>query len=71
MGKNTDSGLPKAYPHLWRWVVDFGTMEIGHCAQTRSFIRVQVCPGVMESLEDLLLICCLLQREGDQHRPQQ
>ena len=28
------------YPHLWRWVAEFGTVEIGHCGQTRSFIRV-------------------------------
>ncbi len=25
---------------LWRWVADYGTVEIGHCGQTRSFIRV-------------------------------
>ncbi len=29
-----------SYPHLSRWVVEFGTVEIGHCGQTRSFIRV-------------------------------
>jgi hypothetical protein len=28
------------YPCLWRWVTEFGTVEIGHCHQTRSFIRV-------------------------------
>ena len=28
------------YPHLWRWTAEFGTVEIGHCGQTRSFIRV-------------------------------
>jgi hypothetical protein len=39
MGETTDSGLAKAYPHLWRWVVDFGTVEIGHCRRTNSFIR--------------------------------
>jgi hypothetical protein len=27
-------------PHLWRWVTEFGTVEIGQCHQTRSFIRV-------------------------------
>ena len=28
------------YPHLWEWVRNFGTVEIGHCGQTGSFIRV-------------------------------
>ena len=28
------------YPRLWRWVTEYGTVEIGHCHQTRSFIRV-------------------------------
>lgn len=28
------------YPGLWRWVTEIGTVEIGHCHQTRSFIRV-------------------------------
>jgi hypothetical protein len=40
MGKKLDSGLAKAYPHLWRWVTEFSSVEIGQCAQTRSFIRV-------------------------------
>ena len=42
MGKNTQSGLLAPYPHLWRWVTNFGTVEVGHChcPQTRSFIRV-------------------------------
>jgi len=29
-----------SHPHLWKWVSEFGTVEIGHCHQTRSFIRV-------------------------------
>ena len=40
MVKNAKSGLLFPYPHLWRWVTEFGTVEIGHCHQTRSFIRV-------------------------------
>lgn len=31
---------PDKYPFLWRWVSEFGTVEIGYCHQTRSFIRV-------------------------------
>jgi len=34
------TGTGWCYPHLWRWVYDFGNVEIGHCGQTRSFIRV-------------------------------
>ncbi len=40
MGKNTKSIVPSSHPHLWRWVNEFGTIEIGLCPQTRSFIRV-------------------------------
>jgi hypothetical protein len=40
MSKNTKPAAPTSYPHLWRWVTEFGTVEIGHCHQTRSFIRV-------------------------------
>ena len=40
MVKNTKSGLLAAYPHLWKWVSYLGTVEIGSCGQTRSFIRV-------------------------------
>jgi len=40
MGKNTKSIAPSSHPHLWRWVNEFGTIEIGLCPQTRSFIRV-------------------------------
>ena len=35
--KTTESA---SHPHLWRWVAEFGTVEIGHCRHTRSFIRV-------------------------------
>ena len=40
MSKNTKSSGAASYPHLWRWVGEFGTVEIGSCGQTRSFIRV-------------------------------
>lgn len=40
MSSNTSSVAPASYPHLWRWTAEFGTVEIGHCGQTRSFIRV-------------------------------
>ena len=39
-GKITKSIEPVSHPHLWRWLTEFGTIEIGHCSQTRSFIRV-------------------------------
>ncbi len=34
------SNVPPTHPHLTKWVAEFGTVEIGHCSQTRSFIRV-------------------------------
>ena len=37
--KTTAIGLA-SYPHIWRWVAEFGIVEIGHCHQTRSFVRV-------------------------------
>ena len=37
--KTTANGLA-SYPHIWRWVAEFGTVEIGHCHQTHTFIRV-------------------------------
>jgi hypothetical protein len=40
MRKIVKSIKPVCHPHLWRWVGEFGTIEIGHCHQTRSFIRV-------------------------------
>ena len=40
MSKNTKSSGSALYPRLWRWAAEFGTVEIGHCGQTRSFIRV-------------------------------
>ena len=40
MVKNNKSGLLTSYPHLCEWVRNFGTVEIGHCGQTGSFIRV-------------------------------
>lgn len=40
MRKIAKSIEPLSHPHLWRWVGEFGIIEIGHCHQTRSFIRV-------------------------------
>ena len=39
-GKITKSIEPVSHPHLWRWVRECGTVEIGHCGQTRSFVRL-------------------------------
>lgn len=38
--KTIKSTAPLSYPHLTKWVAEFGTVEIGLCSQTRSFIRV-------------------------------
>ena len=38
--KNSKAVPLVSYPHLRRWTAEFGTVEIGHCGQTRSFIRV-------------------------------
>ncbi len=40
MRKKATSTGSASYPQLWRWIAEFGTVEIGYCAQTRSFIRV-------------------------------
>jgi hypothetical protein len=40
MTKNNKSMSPSSHPHLWRWVSEFGAVEIGLCSQTHSFIRV-------------------------------
>lgn len=40
MTKIPKSARLENYPRLWRWVTEYGTLEIGHCHQTRSFIRV-------------------------------
>jgi len=40
MGKRIKSTESVSHPHLWRWVTQFGGVEIGYCHQTRSFIRV-------------------------------
>ena len=40
MSKGITSFGSRLRPHLWRWVTEFGTVEIGHCHQTRSFIRL-------------------------------
>jgi hypothetical protein len=39
MSKNTKSSGSASHPYLWRWSAEFGTIEIGHCRQTSSFIR--------------------------------
>jgi hypothetical protein len=39
-GKKSKSPVSTLHPHLWRWVAEFGTVEIGRCGQTCSFIRV-------------------------------
>jgi hypothetical protein len=44
--KATSTGLA-SYPHLSRWTVEFGTVEIGHCGQTGSFIRIMDEGGVV------------------------
>jgi hypothetical protein len=40
MSKISKPSAQGSYPHLWRWIVEHGNVEIGHCRQTRSFIRV-------------------------------
>ena len=40
MSKNTKSSESASYPHLWRWAAEFGAVEIGHCGQTHSLIRL-------------------------------
>lgn len=38
--KTAKSAVSAAYPNLWRWVAEYGSVEIGYCDQTGSFIRV-------------------------------
>ena len=40
MNRETKSSGRASYPHLWRWVAEFGTIQIGYCGHTRSFIRI-------------------------------
>jgi hypothetical protein len=40
MSKNIKSTRSVSHPYLWRWVKQFGRVEIGYCHQTRSFIRL-------------------------------
>ena len=61
MSKSTKSSGSASYPHLWRWTAEFGTVEIGHCGPTGSFIRVLDEGGIIwkgrrsyRSLEDAL-----------------
>ena len=42
MTKIPKSAALENYPRLWRWVTEYGTLEIGHCHRTRSFIRVRI-----------------------------
>jgi hypothetical protein len=39
MRKQTQLGQPRPYPHVFRWVAEFGTLEIGQGDPTNSFIR--------------------------------
>jgi hypothetical protein len=39
MSKRTASPVTDCFPNLCRWVAEFGTLEIGPCQETRSFIR--------------------------------
>ncbi len=45
----TPPPLSTAYPHLCRWVAEFGTLEIGHDRMTSSFIRALDEGGVVWS----------------------
>ena len=47
MGKRITSAGSPLHPHLWRWVNEFGTIEIGHCVQTHSFIRALAEGGIV------------------------
>ena len=40
MTKHNKSVSLALCPYLWRWATEIGTVEIGHCHQTRSFLRV-------------------------------
>jgi hypothetical protein len=40
MTKKPESATVDKHPHLWRWLAEFGAVEIGPCGQTGSFIRV-------------------------------
>ena len=40
MPKISKSGQVGEYPYLFRWINKFGTVEIGKCSQTNSFIRL-------------------------------
>ena len=39
MTKRIASPLADSHPHLCRWAAEFGTLEIGYCHETQSFIR--------------------------------
>ena len=39
--------LSDSYPYLCRWVADFGTLEVGYCHETRSFIRAMDAGGLI------------------------
>lgn len=45
--KNAMAASLGKYQCLWRWVNEFGTVEVGRCHQTRSFIRVLDEGGMM------------------------
>lgn len=40
ISKTAKAITPQRHPNLWRWISEFGTLAIGPCHQTGSFIRV-------------------------------
>lgn len=61
MRKKATTTGSASYPHLWRWTAELGTVEIGHCGPTGSFICVLDEGGIVwkgrrsyRSLEDAL-----------------
>ena len=47
MTKRIAPPLSDSHPHLCRWVAEFGTLEIGYCHETRSFIRALDAGGLV------------------------
>jgi hypothetical protein len=41
------AGHRNKYPNLWRWVAEYGTLEVGHCYMTKSFIRALDAGGLV------------------------
>ena len=40
MTMKPNNSSAERFPHLWRWIVESGRLEIGPCPHTHSFIRV-------------------------------